>query len=225
MGWIPPPSEWMPLKSSELIALYCPENLEYKTLGEIGSFVRGNGLQKKDFMENGVGCIHYGQIYTYYGTSATTTRSFVSPELAKKLNAKVEPGNIIFACTSENVEDVCKCVAWLGKEVIVTGGHSVVFKHNENPKYIAYCAQTCAFQNEKKKYVYGVKVIDIKTENLAKIRIPVPPLSVQERIVSILDKFDALVNDLTQGLPAELEARRKQYAYYRDKLLSFQPIV
>lgn len=57
--------------------------------------------------------------------------------------------------------------------------------------------------------------------NLNKIPIPVPPLEEQERIVSILDKFDALVNDLSSGLPAEIKARRQQYEHYRDKLLSF----
>ena len=56
---------------------------------------------------------------------------------------------------------------------------------------------------------------------MLKITIPIPPFSEQERIVAILDKFDALVNDLTSGLPAEIEARRKQYEYYRDKLLNF----
>ena len=53
------------------------------------------------------------------------------------------------------------------------------------------------------------------------IRIPVPPLPVQEEIVAILDRFDKLTNDLSSGLPAEIEARRKQYEYYRDRLLSF----
>ena len=54
---------------------------------------------------------------------------------------------------------------------------------------------------------------------------PVTPLDEQERVVDILDKFDALVNDLSIGLPAELAARRKQYEYYRDKLLTFEELV
>lgn len=59
---------------------------------------------------------------------------------------------------------------------------------------------------------------------MATIRIPVPSLAEQERIVAILDKFDALVNDISSGLPAELEMRRKQYEYYRDRLLTFKPL-
>ena len=109
------------------------ERVKWMTLGEIGTFVRGNGLQKKDFTDAGIGCIHYGQIYTYYGTSTSVTKSFVSHELAQKLT-KVKKGNLIIACTSENIEDVCKAVVWLGDEDIVTGGHACVLAHNENPK-------------------------------------------------------------------------------------------
>ena len=57
---------------------------------------------------------------------------------------------------------------------------------------------------------------------MSTIKIPIPPIEVQEKIVKILDKFDVLVNDLSQGLPAEIKARNKQYEYYRDKLLSFE---
>lgn len=197
--------------------------IQWKKLGEIGTFIRGNGLQKKDFTESGIGCIHYGQIYTHYGTFATKTKSFVSEKLASKL-LKIENGDIVLACTSENIEDVAKAVAWLGKETIVTGGHSVVFKHTANPKYIAYFMQTALFFNQKKRYAYGAKVIDIKTEDLAKILIPIPPLELQEKIVAILDRFETLVNDLTNGLPAEIAAVKDQYEYYRNKLLTFKKL-
>lgn len=199
------------------------QEVRWMKLGEIGNFVRGNGLQKKDFTETGVGCIHYGQIYTYYGTSTDTTKSFVPYDLAQKLT-KVKSGNLVIACTSENIEDVCKAVVWLGEEDIVTGGHACVFAHNEIPKYIAYFFQTEYFFQQKKKYARGAKVIDIKITDLEKISIPVPPLSEQQRIVSILDKFEALVNDLTAGLPAEIAAVQEQYEYYRNKLLTFKRI-
>lgn len=63
---------------------------------------------------------------------------------------------------------------------------------------------------------------NIPMEKIRKFSLPIPSLSEQERIVAILDKFDALVNDLSQGIPAEIEARKKQYEYYRDKLLTFK---
>ena len=60
---------------------------------------------------------------------------------------------------------------------------------------------------------------------ILKYRFPVPPLAEQDRIVGILDKFDALVNDISIGLPAEIDGRRKQYEYYRNKLLTFPQVV
>ncbi len=62
----------------------------------------------------------------------------------------------------------------------------------------------------------------LNQEKIIKFKIPIPPIKEQERIVSILDRFDKLCNDISEGLPAEIEARRKQYEYYRDKLLSFK---
>lgn len=199
------------------------DGVEWKKLGEIGTFIRGNGLQKKDFTEKGTGCIHYGQIYTCYNIFTYTTKSFVDNRLADKLT-RVDRGDIIIACTSENIEDVCKAVAWLGDDTIVTGGHACVFKHQENPKFISYYFQSEFFFQQKKKYARGTKVIDIKVSDLEKIEIPIPPLPEQRRIVAILDHFETLVNDLSVGLPAELEARRKQYEYYRDKLLTFDRV-
>ena len=196
--------------------------VEWKTLGEVGAFVRGKGLQKKDLIASGVPAIHYGQIYTYYGVSTEQTISFVSPETAEKLK-KVDYGDVIITNTSENLEDVGKAVAYYVKEQGVTGGHATIFKPSEKiiGKYLVYYTQTIEFSNQKRKYAKGTKVIDVSANDLAKITIPLPPIEEQERIAGILDKFDTLVNSISEGLPREIELRRKQYEYYREKLLSF----
>jgi type I restriction enzyme S subunit len=88
-------------------------------------------------------------------------------------------------------------------------------------KYLSYILAQIA-----KKYVSsGMGNPKIMSNVMERIAIPIPPLADQERIVSILDKFDALVNDISIGLPAELKARRQQYEYYRNKLLTFKEYV
>lgn len=199
------------------------DEVDRKSLGEVWIFIRGNWLPKSDFTESGVGCIHYGQIYTYYGTFTDRTKSFVSLETAKKLQ-KIQKNDLIVTNTSENLEDVCKTVVWLWDNEIVTGGHASIFKHKENPKYLAYYTQTKSFFTEKRKLAKWTKVIEVSAKDLAKIKIPVPSLEKQQSIVSILDKFDVLINDISIGLPAELKARRQQYEYYREKLLTFKKL-
>lgn len=190
------------------------------TLGEVGIFTRGSGLQKKDFTQTGAGCIHYGQIYTYYGTYTTKTKTFVSQEYANKAR-KAHKGDLIIATTSENDEDVCKAVAWLGDEEIAISSDACFYTHRLEPKYVAYYFQTEHFQKQKREFITGTKVRRVNANDLAKIKIPVPPLKEQRRIVSILDKFDTLTTSITEGLPKEIELRRKQYEYYRNQLLSF----
>ena len=197
---------------SEMLEELCPDGVEYKKLGEIAEIIRGNGLQKSDFVDSGVGCIHYGQIYTKYGAFADKTITYVTPELAKTLKT-VSTGDLVVAITSENVEDVCKCVAWLGGDDIVTGGHAAIVKHKQNPKYLSYIFQTVDFFRQKRKYVIGTKVIEMSPKKLAEISIPVPPLAIQNEIVKLLDNFTELT--------AELQLRKKQYSFYRDSLLNF----
>jgi type I restriction enzyme S subunit len=200
----------------DLLRTQCPDGVAFRPIGEIAELVRGNGMPKSDFVESGVGCIHYGQIYTYYGTWTTETLSFVLPQKASTL-AQVEPGDIIITNTSENLDDVCKAVAWLGGSTIVTGGHATVLKHSQDSKFLSYYFQTREFHAAKKRHATGTKVIDVSSRNLAKISIPVPPLEVQREIVRVLDLFQSLEAELE----AELGARRRQYAYYRDSLLDF----
>jgi type I restriction enzyme, S subunit len=200
----------------DLIAEHCPEGVEFKTLGEVGEFVRGNGLQKKDFVEAGFPCIHYGQIYTFYGTSTTTTKSFVAPELAIRLK-QAQTGDLVVTTTSENIEDVCTAVVWLGEAPIAIGGHSCVFKHTLDPMYAAFYFQTEQFEIQKRKFVTGTKVKDIKVSDLGRIKIPVPPPAVQREIAGVLSKMEML----KAGLESELEYRSRQFAHYRDSLLGY----
>ena len=196
--------------------------VEFSPMGDkrLGKFIRGGGLQKKDFTESGVGCIHYGQIHTHYGTYADETITFVSEEFAKKARM-AKTGDLIIATTSEDDKDVCKAVAWMGKEEIAISSDACFYRHNLNPKYVAYYFQTNQFQKQKMRYITGAKVRRVNADNLAKIIIPVPLKIEQERIVSILDKFDVLTASISEGLPKEIELRKKQYEYYRDLLLTF----
>lgn len=192
-------------------------------LGEAGTFSRGNGLQKKDFNDSGVGCIHYGQIYTHYGIAAEQTKTFVSEDVFKKAK-KAKKGDLIIADTSENDEDLCKAVAWLGDEEIAISNHTFIYTHSLNPKYVSYFLQTEMFHKQKRPFITGAKVRSISAGNMAKIEIPIPcpndpsrSLEIQAEIVRVLDAFTSLTTELT----AELTARKKQYNYYRDQLLTF----
>jgi type I restriction enzyme, S subunit len=204
----------------ELVSEMCPRGVEIRRLGQVGTFTRGNGLQKKDFVDSGVGCIHYGQIYTHYGTSATATKSFVAPEMAARLRM-AKPGDLVVATTSENDEDVCKAVAWLGQAPVAVSGDAYVYSHTLEPKYVSYFFQSRHFQDQKAKFINGTKVKRVSGENLGRISLPLPPIEVQREVVRVLDKFAALETDLEVELKAELEARRRQYAHYRGALFGF----
>ena len=112
-------------------------------------------------------------------------------------------GSVFYRLGKFNVTNVCGLLKTKNKDILT--------------KYIYY-----TLGNRAKDYVNsGMGNPKLMSNMVAKIKLPVPPLEEQQRIVSILDRFDALCNDLTSGLPAEIEARKKQYEYYRDKLLSF----
>uniref|UniRef100_UPI0028DB8043 restriction endonuclease subunit S n=1 Tax=Rothia mucilaginosa TaxID=43675 RepID=UPI0028DB8043 len=197
-------------------ALDCPR----VPLGSLGTFVRGNGLQKKDLQESGNPVIHYGQVFTRYGLHEDKTLSYANDEVYNKLR-KAEKGNLVIATTSENDEDVCKALAWLGETPAGISGDAYIYRHEMNPKYVSYFFTTHDFQRQKLRHITGTKVRRVSGKNLETIEIPLPSLEEQQRIVDILDRFDALTSSLSEGLPAELAARRSQYEYYRDQLLSF----
>ena len=129
---------------------------------------------------------------------------------------------MIFAITSENIEDVCTPLAWEGEQPVAISGRSCAYATESIiPRYLAYLATAQDFQISKRNVAKGAKVIEVAPVDLARVEIPVPSLETQQKVVDILDRFDPLTASLTDGLPAEIEARNQQYEYYRDRLLDF----
>ena len=172
-----------------------PENWKWVRLGEVCEIKRGNGLTKNDFTNSGIPCIHYGQIHKYYKYSTNTTMTYTSEQIGKKLKT-VEYSDIIMAITSENIDDVCKSIAWLGNFSIVTGGHTAIIKHWINPLYLIYLFHSNCFQMQKNKIAKGMKVIEVSSEKLKNIIFPLPPLKEQERIVKKVDELLIYCNKL-----------------------------
>ncbi|MGE9808106.1 restriction endonuclease subunit S [Janibacter sp. G1551] len=198
----------------DLIAEMCPNGVATKTLGDVGEFIRGNGLQKSDLTDEGTPAIHYGQIHTYYGVWAKSTKSFTDPSTASKLR-RAKHGDVIIATTSEDDAAVAKATSWIGDGEVAVSGDAYIYRHSLDPRYVSYFLQSVHFQNQKIRHISGTKVRRISGTSLAKLWIPVPPLEVQREIVRVLDQF----TQLEAELEAELEARRRQYAFYVNSLL------
>lgn len=181
---------------------------------------RGSGITREQMTDNGIPCVRYGEIYTTYNIWFEKCQSHTNIENIKSPKY-FEHGDILFAITGESIEDIAKSTAYLGYEKCLAGGDIVVLKHNQNPKYLSYVLSTNNAQKQKSKGKIKSKVVHSSIPSIEEIEIPLPSLEVQNRLVDVLDNFDAICKDLDIGLPAEIEARQKQYEYYRDMLLAF----
>lgn len=196
-------------------------NVEYKRLGDIATAIyRGAGIKRDEVTETGIPCVRYGEIYTTYNVTFNDCVSHTDED--KIQNKKYfEHGDVLFAITGESVEEIAKSCVYLGHDKCLAGGDIVVLKHNQNPKYMAYVLSTTNAQSQKSKGKVKSKVVHSSVPAISDIIIPIPPLAEQEKIANMIEMFDHLCNDISNGLPAEIEARKKQYEYYRDTLLSF----
>jgi type I restriction enzyme S subunit len=197
-------------------------DIEWKTLGEVGEFVRGKRFVKADMISEGVPCIHYGEMYTHYGIWADKAKSCVTSELVKKNKLRTaEKGNVVMVAAGETIEDIGMGTAWLSDEGVVIHDACFTYRSGLNPKYVAYFTRTKFFQSQVRKSVSSGKISAINAKGLSKVTIPIPSIAEQARIVGILDKFDTLTHSISEGLPREIELRQKQYEYYRGLLLNF----
>lgn len=197
------------------------QEVEWKKMSEVGTFIRGKRFVRTDIVEEGIPCIHYGDIYTYYGLTATKAKTYLKPEKAEKMKF-ASKNDVVIVGAGENNMDIGVGVAWLSDEKVAIHDACYIFKSKMNPRFVSHYLRGSNYHLQIKKYVCEGKICSISSKSIGRSLIPVPSLQEQERIATILDRFESMTTSLQSGLPAEIAARRQQYEHYRDKLLPFK---
>ena len=196
--------------------------VEWVALGEVATFLKGKSLPKKSIVEEGVHkCIHYGELFTYYPAIIKDVKSRTSQSITDSI---VSLSNDVLMPTSDVTPTGLAVASCIREDNIVLGGDILVIRSSAiDGRFLS-----TFIRNNKSKImqmVKGATVYHIYAKDLAKLSIPIPcpenpekSLAIQAEIVRILDTFTELTTELT----AELTARKKQYNYYRDQLLTFE---
>ena len=195
----------------------CP--VEWKELGEVVRYTRGKGLSKKDKETGNFPIILYGELYTVYGNYIKRIVSFSSEDVKDK-SVRLRIGDIVLPISSTTKEAQIGKGSVLCVDEVFLGGDAISLSPLDfvSSSYLMYVINGGDFEKEKMNCVRGTTIQHLNPDRLLKIKIPIPPLEIQEKIVQILDKMTKYVTELT----SELTSRKKQYSYYRDKLLSFE---
>ena len=185
------------------------------TLGDIGSILMCKRIMKAETSP-------HGEVPFYkIGTFGTKPDAYITKEKYDEYSGKYsfpKKGDVLISAAGT----IGRAVIYDGEPAYYQDSNIVWIDNNESVvlnKYLYYFYQTSPWTVST-----GGTISRLYNDNIRKTKINIPPIPVQEEIVRILDRFDSLCNDLTSGLPAEIEARQKQYEYYRDKLLTFQPL-
>ena len=202
--------------SKELLSF---RDAQYYALADLCDIVDYRGKTPKK-VENGVFLVTAKNIRKGY-IDYEKSKEYIAPEDYEIVMRRGYPqqGDVLIT-----TEAPCGNVAQIDKEGIALAQRVIKYRPKTdalNSTFLKYILLGNEFQDKLLATATGGTVKGIKGSKLHKLTIPVPPLEVQARIVAILDRFDTLCNDLTSGLPAEIEARRQQYEYYRDQLLTF----
>lgn len=198
--------------------------VEWKKLGDVFDF--RNGINKgKEYFGSGESIINYMDVYK-------NSKIFENSIVGKVETTEIDrerfgcyKGDVFFTRTSETKDEIGYASVLLSEiSTCVFSGFLIRARPKTKlllPEYCSYCFKSSQIRKEIIKSSNMTTRVTITGRILSKIKIPIPSLEEQERIVSILDKFDTLTSSITEGLPREIELRQKQYEYYRDMLLNF----
>ena len=191
-----------------------PKTWEVKNLASLGEFSKGKGISKSQLSEKGLPCIRYGEIYTTHHFVIKQFHSFIDEEIAKQ-SQPLSKNDLLFAGSGETVDEIGKCVAYLGDEEAYAGGDIIILSPtNADSLYLSYCLNSDIIIKQRRKFGQGNAVVHIYAASLGKLMVPMPPKEEQKqiaRIFSLLDnKIDVLEEKrskflrLKQGLMQQL---------------------
>lgn len=175
---------------------------EVKRLGELGSFLKGNGVKREEANSGDLPCIRYGEIYTHHNDYVRSFYSWISREVAATAT-RIRRGDLLFAGSGETKEEIGKCVAIVDDREAYAGGDIVILRTtNVDPMFMGYYCNTPAVNAQKSSRGQGDAVVHISAAALASVEVMLPPIAEQTAIAVVLSDMDAEI--------AALEARRNK---------------
>nr|WP_212888381.1 restriction endonuclease subunit S [Helicobacter pylori] len=218
-----------PKRLKTLLQTLAPKGVEFRKLGDIGEFYSGLvGKSKKSFSQGNKFYVPYVNVFNNPQLDLNALESVQIGD--KEKQNTIQLGDVLFTGSSENLEDCamsCVVTQKIEKDIYLNSfcfGFRFFDENLFNPSFLKHFLRDYNFRKNISKVANGVTRFNVSKQLLSKITIPIPPLEIQQEIVKILDQFSILTTDLLAGIPAEIEARKKQYEYYREKLLTFKPL-
>lgn len=183
-----------------------PDGWEVKRFKFIAtSLEKGAGITKEEVFEDGdTPCVRYGEIYSKYNQSFSNciSKTFSSKIPAQKYFTN---GDILFVGTGELVEEIGKCIAYLGNEKCLAGGDIIIAKHKQNPSFLSYAMNSSYAQNQKSRNKAKLKVVHISATEIGDVQIFLPPLHEQESIAKMLDSKCAQIDSIIEESKKSIE--------------------
>ncbi len=187
---------------------WIPEEWEVKTLDEIGVFSKGKGIAKNEITPNGKPCIRYAEIYTKYNFYTTELDSHISEE-ASLSSKKITYGDLLFAGSGETLEDIGKCVAYLGESEAYAGGDIVILSPNSvYSQYLGFFLNHPIARRQTHKLGQGHSVVHIYSSGLKKLKVLLPPHPEQQKIATILSTWDRALAKQQQLIAAKQQFKK-----------------
>ncbi|MGL2337959.1 restriction endonuclease subunit S [Helicobacter pylori] len=218
-----------PKRLKTLLQTLAPKGVEFRKLGDIGEFYGGLvGKSKKSFSQGNKFYVPYINVFNNPQLDLNALESVQIGD--KEKQNTIQLGDVLFTGSSENLEDCamsCVVTQKIEKDIYLNSfcfGFRFFDKNLFNPSFLKHFLRDYNFRKNISKVANGVTRFNVSKQLLSQITIPIPPLEIQQEIVKILDQFSLLTTDLLAGIPAEIKARKKQYEYYREKLLTFKPL-